>query len=468
MVYANLRRIEFWILLVAGLAWLDAGAGESVLALVLAAIPGGCMLTAALGFLLFPGERGLSRTGGLGALVGLLFGLPVLLASPWLGLGLLLASAAGMVAAGLLGLDDTPQPEGMAPPERSLRLGAETGFDEAVLGLLGLNMGVFGSGGQAEAARETGEALEWLEERGWLESPRNYHRPPPELEADDVGIRDERSAGLRFEVMRFESGYEPWPESPGRGRYLGYERCRNGVAWLLRGDPEAPWLINIHGLGMGIPWLDMKLLQARTLHQELGLNLVFPVLPLHGPRRRSLVSGRGFITGNAMDTLHAETQAAWDLRRVLSWVVGQGATRVGVHGVSLGGYNAALLACLADGLDRVIAGIPVDDLAELLWWHGSAASLAAAESEALSAERLARLFTVISPLAMDCKVPGDSRYIYAGLADRLVPPTFVERLWEHWGQPAIHWYRGGHLTALAHPAAIAFLEDAAAGLKRPQ
>ncbi|MGD8424748.1 MAG: hypothetical protein PVH13_05865, partial [Gammaproteobacteria bacterium] len=66
MSYANLKRFEFWILLICGLAWLDAGAGEGLLALLLAAIPGGAMLSAAVGFLFYPGDHGIARTGALG------------------------------------------------------------------------------------------------------------------------------------------------------------------------------------------------------------------------------------------------------------------------------------------------------------------------------------------------------------------------------------------------------------------
>lgn len=40
-------------------------------------------------------------------------------------------------------------------------------------------------------------------------------------------------------------------------------------------------------------------------------------------------------------------------------------------------------------------------------------------------------------------MPG--RFIYAGIADRLVHPREqVTRLWEHWGKPEIVWYPGGH------------------------
>jgi esterase/lipase len=36
----------------------------------------------------------------------------------------------------------------------------------------------------------------------------------------------------------------------------------------------------------------------------------------------------------------------WDIRRILHWIRAQGAPSVGVHGVSLGGYQTALLAAL--------------------------------------------------------------------------------------------------------------------------
>jgi hypothetical protein len=46
---------------------------------------------------------------------------------------------------------------------------------------------------------------------------------------------------------------------------------------------------------------------------------------------------------------------------------------------------------------------------------------------------------------MPPKVPPKGRFIYAGVADRIVHPRKqVLALWEHWGRPDIGWYRGGH------------------------
>ncbi|UCC13344.1 MAG: hypothetical protein JSW21_07995 [Gammaproteobacteria bacterium] len=459
MSYANLRRIEFWLLLIGGLAWMDAGAGNGLVSLVLVSLPGAAMLTAAIGFAMFPGVHGIARTGALGALIGVVFAVPLLLAEPAVGLGLMAISAAGFVSCGLIGAEVVPLPPGLERVPRTARLGAEVGTDEAVLGVASITMGTFASGEQSRIAAEVEMAVECFEDQGWLKSPASFHPAPPMLEAEEVDLKDASVSRIAYEVMSFDSGFAPRTEVPGSQRYAGYAPCRRAYAWILRGDEGAPWLVNVHGLGMGLPWLDFKVLQADLL-RRLGLNLVFPILPLHGPRALSVVSGRGYLTGEVMDTIHAESQALWDIRRIIGWLWGQGADRIGLHGVSLGGYTVSLMAALEEGLRCAIAGIPAVDPAWLLSWHSSAAAQQACESEGLTLERLTEVLRVVSPLAMDPLVPEAHRYIYAGRADRFVPPVVVERLYDHWGQPKTHWYPGAHLTGLAHPGLLDFLTEA--------
>ena len=461
MSYANLKRFEFWLLLVCGLAWLDAGADEGLLTLLLAAVPGGAMLSAAIGFLMYPGDQGIARTGALGAFVGIVFAIPVLLFDPATALGLAAASAVGVAACGLMGAEGIPVPEDLDPPSPTPRLGAEVGSDEIVLGLASITMGVYSGGGQSAVAREIGEALDWYDDNDWLKTPSRFHEEPPPLEDADIVFESREVAGLPIEVMSFDSGYAVRPEAPGGQRYMGYAPNHRAYAWVLRGDDEAPWLVNVHGLTMGQPWLDLKLLQADMLHRSLGLNLVFPVLPLHGPRALSRISGRGYLTGNAMDTIHAQTQAIWDIRRIIGWLWNQGSDRIGIHGVSLGGFTTALVSSLEQGLRCAIAGMPAADGAWLVWWHASATARRECLAAGIDEERLQQVFRVISPLAMDPQVPGARRYIYAGLADRFVPPVVVERLWEHWGQPSIYWYPGSHLSVLLHDGPIRYLRQAA-------
>ena len=36
--------------------------------------------------------------------------------------------------------------------------------------------------------------------------------------------------------------------------------------------------------------------------------------------------------------------------------------------------------------------------------------------------------------------------IVAGRGDRIVPTEHPSRLWDHWGQPRIHWFGGSHIV----------------------
>ncbi len=68
---------------------------------------------------------------------------------------------------------------------------------------------------------------------------------------------------------------------------------------------------------------------------------------------------------------------------------------------------------------------------------------------------------MISPLALNPRVPLNGRFIYAGVADRLVHPRDeAARLWEHWGKPEICWYPGGHTGFFSSRAAQRFIDDA--------
>jgi hypothetical protein len=211
---------------------------------------------------------------------------------------------------------------------------------------------------------------------------------------------------------------------------------------------------------MGRPLVDLYAMEAERFHHRLGLNVLMPVLPLHGPRRVGRISGDGFLSGDVLDTVHAEAQAMWDLRRLLSFARAQGARQVGVIGLSLGGYNAALLACLDAELACVIPGIPAADFTRLFFRHGPPLQLRDAARSGIDEHRMREVMSVISPLSLEPVVPHARRYLFGAVADRLVPADQVRDLWRHWGEPKIEWYQGAHVTFRAHPRVRAFIDEA--------
>jgi hypothetical protein len=310
---------------------------------------------------------------------------------------------------------------------------------------------------------EVSLAADLYERRGWLRDPTGYHEtPPPLLEPK---LRAKRIGSTRFEHLKFESGYEPCPDEPGYARWLSYIPNRTAHAWVLRHPGKRPWLVCVHGWRMGAPALDLAAFRAERLHRELGFNVLLPVLPLHGPRATGW-SGQGFLAGDVLNTVHAMAHAMWDLRRLLSWIRSQEATGVGAYGLSLGGYTVALLAMLEENLDCVIAGIAPSDFVTLA--HANSHPLIAAFNRygAPPEEEARHALRVVSPLAAPPRVPWANRYLFGGLADRMVPRRQVRALWEHWQRPRLAWYNGSHLSFSREREVRTLLGEAFSKLER--
>jgi hypothetical protein len=376
----------------------------------------------------------------------------------------LLASAPGVAAVrekltrGFL--DDWPAEVAAAEPANpSVTVGFKIALDEMFRTAMVALAPTPGNAELCEIRREIDEARALYHSHGWLAAPETFHGDPPPLEGLDpktVALR-----GAEYQYARFDSLYEPHTGEPGRERWLAHEGNRTGHVWLLRHSGRArPWLICIHGYRMGWPAADFTAFRAAWLHRGLGLNVAIPVLPLHGQRKLGSRSGDGFFSASVLDTLHAEAQAIWELRRLVRWIRAQGSADVGIYGVSLGGYTTALLAGIEPGLSCAIAGMPPVCFPTLLRANASQRLIGAIERAELDWDAASDVMRVVSPVAFAPKLPHERRYIFAGRADRLVPAWQVLALWEHWGRPRLHWFGGSHISFVWEPSLVRFVHEA--------
>jgi len=430
--------------ILAGLLWLWCAASFGLVGFVFSLVPGVLLLGSGVSLLLWPRDDRITQFMALGGLLGVPLAVPVFwVTGPWLALLLIGVSAASFVAAGVAAVRQEPHVPEVPVPELGAALAGQVAVDEALLATMNLTRTTPWGRERERILDEAARAREAFEARGWLAKPADYHRAPPPLE--DPALRPGRTLGTDYELLSFESGYEPHEGEPGRERWLGYAPNRTALAHVLRArQPDRPWLLCFHGYQMGWDWMDVG--AFRRLHQRHDLNLVLPVLPLHGPRKIGRRSGDGFLDGDVMNSVHAEAQAMWDARRILSWVRAQGAPAVGAYGLSLGGYNTALLASLDGELACAIAGIPATDFARLIWRHGAPLEIMVIERHGIERATVDEVLRVVSPLHLEPRVPRERRAIFAGTADRLVPPDQVHDLWVHWERPRMHWYRGAHMT----------------------
>ena len=196
---------------------------------------------------------------------------------------------------------------------------------------------------------------------GVLDDPSRAHPTPPALEKH--ALRRVELSGLpAAEELRFESEFEPRdPEI--RERYLAVAPNRTARALLWRhAEGPRPTLIVIHGYGMGRPAIDARAFDVVRLHEHLGLDVALVTLPLHGKRAAGRRSGAGFLDAHPLATNAAFEQAVWELRRLAGWLRAQGSPALGVHGMSLGGYTAALFASIERGLACVVPLVPAVSL----------------------------------------------------------------------------------------------------------
>jgi hypothetical protein len=300
-------------------------------------------------------------------------------------------------------------------------------------------------------------ALEFYSQKGWLEKPEGFFAAPPPL--TDVTVRTVNNMGRTYERLFFDSGYEPHAGEPGRERWLSYTANNREYGLMLRHRQPRPWLVCLHGAEMGRAAIDPLLFRAWHLHSDLGLNVALPVLPMHGPRRRALPKGVTFPSEDVLNNVHGAAQAVWDIRRLLSWIRSQQPeAMIGLNGISLGGYFTSLVASLDDGLTCAILGVPAVDLVELVDRHAGLSGHHALGQTMRLAKPIGRM---ISPFGLTPSVPMQGRFIYAGIADRLVHPRDqVIRLWQHWGRPEIHWYQGGHTGFFRSQPVQQFIDDA--------
>lgn len=446
MQYPTPKQWEWAALMpiLAGLYWLLAHHGSGWLFWAL--LPGSLMLATGVALLLMPGDVRVTGFMAAGGLFGVLFALP-LAYSGGFGAALVAAlfAAGTFLVAGRVALRAEALHEGAPPPEFDTKMDAKCALDETVLGYF-LGTAQIPSG--EAAAQMCAEAIQLdgvLKSRGWSEHPETYHQTPPPPER--VNVQSARLYGFDYERVSFDSGYVPDPALPGAQLWASYEDNNRATAWVLRHPgPARPWIMCVHGYRMGLPWMDFGLFPPGLLHHKFGLNVVMPILPLHGPRKIGKRTGDYYLDGDLLDLVFAQTQALWDLRRWLAWLrAGEDNASIGAYGVSLGGYNVSLLSSYEADLDFVVAGIPVVDLASALWRVMPTAHLRYLAGKGLDEQRYRDILRAVSPLARKPLVDKERLRIVAAAGDRIVLPSHPVKLSKHWEVP-VSWYQGSHLS----------------------
>ena len=450
-----------FIPLAAALAWAGGG-GEGWGWWLLAAVPIAYLLSAAVALFAKIHDLRVHQLHAAGGLLGTLLAVPALFVG---GIDAVLAGALSFwafVTAGRIGLDYEPRYPGAPDPEARAEVDGKAALDEALLAYF-VGVAKVPAGASAEAMCVEALRLESvLREQGWADNPAAYHRTPPVPQA--ASADPARWRGIAYERIAYPSGFLPHPELPGAAAWSAHPRNPRMQLRVFRhpGAPR-PWLMCIHGYRMGHDWMDFGLFSPAWLHRKLGLNLILPVLPLHGSRRIGKKTGDHYLDGDLLDLLHAQTQALWDLRGALAWLRDrEPGAEVGVYGVSLGGYNASLLATAEADLKFVVGGVPLADVASALWRNLPRVHERFYAQHGLTEARYRDILRPVSPLGAPALPAPERLHLFAAAADRVVTPDHPLKLAAHWQRP-VTWYQGSHLSIRGERTTREVLESAVRG-----
>ncbi len=182
-----------------------------------------------------------------------------------------------------------------------------------------------------------------------------------------------------------------------------------------------------------------------------GVELWYPWLPSHGPRTPSgSVSGVDCLSADLPRTAQAIRHGVLETLELARWLRARDQP-VGIVGVSLGGWIAALAATEFADFERVVLYTPVVDPARSfsespLVGHIRGGLAAANVGRDLTAELLAR----VAPVERSLRVPREQVLLLGARHDNVVAVPSLERVAARWGC-GLEWLDAGHITAQWSP-----------------
>lgn len=258
--------------------------------------------------------------------------------------------------------------------------------------------------------------------------------------------------------------------------YTSPVKCNNivhGEYFLAAGDerdatatPRRPAVIVLH-------ILDGRFTVARAVCNRLalaGIHSLLVKMPYYGPRRPKDTQALERSMRADPDLLIAGVkQAVMDVRRAARWLAARpevDARRIGLCGVSLGGFVAATTAGVDGRFPRVAVLLAGGDLTTVL---NTQAREVRKLKEAIAergwdADRLKRLLDPIDPLTYASRLRRSHVLMINGRTDGIVPASCAEKLAKA-ADAKIIWYPANHYSMVMYvPAALGqmighFLDD---------
>lgn len=293
------------------------------------------------------------------------------------------------------------------------------------------------------------EALHFYEPLARAGDASRVFLPPPKNIA--ISERELPGKDIRRLALRFASPFKPLNPFA-RPQFEAMQRNASAHAqhWC-HGDRPRPTLIVIHGFAADAHWLNAHALSLAGFYRQ-GYDILLFTYPHHGPRaeRGDWFSGQGLFGSGLVAFNEAPLHAIHDLRVFINYLQGRGVEHIGVTGISLGGYTAALLAAVEERLAWCAPIVPaVSPVDVFLEWQPTGLLLSRLmRNQGIGVTEMRGLLAVHNPLTYAPCLGGERMLIIGGAGDRVTLPRHLRLLHRHWPGSALHWFPGNHILHL--------------------
>lgn len=259
--------------------------------------------------------------------------------------------------------------------------------------------------------------------------------------------RDDR--GRHVIDLTWHSHYTPHLLDFGE-RYLSHTDNQIASARLFLRRTPRPIAILVHGYLSGSYRVEQRIWPLEAF-DDAGFDVALFVLPFHAKRAGKSGGAPLFPGSDPRYTNEGFRQAVGDLRGLVRYLRAQGHPRVGLLGMSLGGYTAALTATVEPSLDFLVPVVPLACLADFSREQGLLGERPAEAGELHT--HLERVYRPVSPLAAPSLLPPERVLVVGARADRITPIAHARRMATHFSAPLVA-FRGGHLLQLGRDQAF--------------
>lgn len=194
----------------------------------------------------------------------------------------------------------------------------------------------------------------------------------------------------------------------------------------------------------------------RTFCQHLAQNGIaglYVQMAHYGPRRPPGGSAR-LLSPDLVQTQEAVRQTVLDLRRATAWMESRpeiDKARLGIMGISLGSFMAALTAEMEPKLGRVAVLLGGGGFVDAYYDDPRVVPYRKVwESFGGSKDLITQVIAPVDPLTCAANLKDRRVLIVAAKNDEIVPPRMAENLWNATGRQQIIWLNAGHYTAILY------------------